>query len=43
MDCNGLNRCFFIGLIGPIGPIGPIGLIGRQNLLARRLVGLLTR
>ena len=36
MDCNGLNRCFFIGLIGligPIGPIGPIGLIGRQNLL----------
>ncbi len=30
MDCNGLNRCFFIGLIGPIGPIG---LIGRQNLL----------
>lgn len=40
MDCNGLNRCFFIGLIGPIGPIG---LIGRQNLLARRLVGLLTR
>ena len=37
MDCNGLNRCFFIGLIGPIGPIG---LIGRQNLLARRLVGL---
>ena len=30
MDCNGLNRCFFIGLIGPIGPIGPIG---RQNLL----------
>ena len=43
MDFNGLNRCFFIGLIGPIGPIGPIGLIGRQNLLARRLVGLLTR
>lgn len=40
MDCNGLNRCFFIGLIGPIGPIG---LIGRQNLLTRRLVGLLTR
>ena len=40
MDCNGLNRCFFIGLIGPIGPIG---LIGCQNLLARRLVGLLTR
>ena len=39
MDCNGLNRCFFIGLIGPIGPIG---LIGRQNLLARRLVDLLT-
>ena len=36
MDCNGLNRCFFIGLIGPIG------LIGRQNLLARRLVDLLT-
>ena len=34
MDCNGLNRCFFIGLIGPIGPIGPIGLIGRQNLLS---------
>ena len=34
MDCNGLNRCFFIGLIG---------LIGRQYLLARRLVGLLTR
>ena len=33
MDCNGLNRCFFIGLIGLIGPIGPIGLIGRQNLL----------
>ena len=39
MDFNGLNRCFFIGLIGPIGPIGligpigPIGLIGRQNLL----------
>ena len=32
MDCNGLNRCFFIGLIGPIGPIG---LIGRQNLLTR--------
>ena len=31
MDCNGLNRCFFIGLIGPIGPIG---LIGRQNLLS---------
>ena len=30
MDCNGLNRCFFIGLIGPIGLIG---LIGRQNLL----------
>ena len=40
MDFNGLNRCFFIGLIGPIGPIG---LIGCQNLLARRLVGLLTR
>lgn len=37
MDCNGLNRCFFIGLIGLIG------LIGRQYLLARRLVGLLTR
>ena len=37
MDCNGLNRCFFIG------PIGLIGLIGRQYLLARRLVGLLTR
>ena len=36
MDCNGLNRCFFIGLIGPIGLIG---LIGRQNLLTRRLVG----
>ena len=41
MDCNGLNRCFFIGLIGligligPIGPIGPIRLIGRQNLLTR--------
>ena len=34
MDFNGLNRCFFIGLIGPIG---------RQNLLARRLVDLLTR
>ena len=34
MDFNGLNRCFFIGLIGPIGPIGPIGLIGRQNLLS---------
>ena len=33
MDFNGLNRCFFIGLIGLIGPIGPIGLIGRQNLL----------
>lgn len=36
MDCNGLNRCFFIGLIGPIGLIGligPIGPIGRQNLL----------
>ena len=33
MDCNGLNRCFFIGLIGLIRPIGPIGLIGRQNLL----------
>ena len=33
MDFNGLNRCFFIGLIGPIG---------RQNLLARRLVDLLT-
>ena len=33
MDCNGLNRCFFIGLIGLIGPIGPIGPIGRQNLL----------
>ena len=32
MDFNGLNRCFFIGLIGPIGPIG---LIGRQNLLTR--------
>ena len=30
MDFNGLNRCFFIGLIGLIGPIG---LIGRQNLL----------
>ena len=30
MDFNGLNRCFFIGLIGPIGLIG---LIGRQNLL----------
>ena len=30
MDCNGLNRCFFIGLIGSIGSIG---LIGRQNLL----------
>ena len=30
MDFNGLNRCFFVGLIGPIGPIG---LIGRQNLL----------
>ena len=27
MDFNGLNRCFFIGLIGLIG------LIGRQNLL----------
>ena len=40
MDCNGLNRCFFIGLIGLIGPIGPIG---RQNLLTRRLVGLLAR
>ena len=39
MDCNGLNRFFFIGLIGPIGLIG---LIGRQYLLARRLVGLLT-
>lgn len=39
MDCNGLNRCFFIGLIGPIGPIG---LIGRQNLLTRWLVDLLT-
>ena len=37
MDFNGLNRCFFIGLIGLIG------LIGRQYLLARRLVGLLTR
>ena len=34
MDFNGLNRCFFIGLIGPIG---------RQNLLARWLVGLLAR
>ena len=22
MDFNGLNRCFFIGLIGPIGLIG---------------------
>ena len=36
MDCNGLNRCFFIGLIGLIGHIrliGLIGLIGRQNLL----------
>ena len=36
MDCNGLNRCFFIGLvglIGLIGLIGPIGLIGCQNLL----------
>ena len=32
MDFNGLNRCFFIGLIGLIGPIG---LIGRQNLLTR--------
>ena len=32
MDFNGLNRCFFIGLIGPIGHIRPIG---RQNLLAR--------
>ena len=40
MDCNGLNRCFFIGLIGLFGLIG---LIGRQYLLARRLVGLLTR
>ncbi len=39
MDCNGLNRCFFIGLIGPIGPIG---LIGRQNLLTCWLVDLLT-
>ena len=43
MDCNGLNRCFFVGHIRLIGPIGPIGPIGRQNLLARRLVGLLTR
>ena len=34
MDCNGLNRCFFIGLIGPIGPIG------RQNLLTCKLVDL---
>ena len=33
MDFNGLNRCFFIGLIGLIGLIGPIRLIGRQNLL----------
>ena len=39
MDCNGLNRCFFIGLIGPIGPIG---LIGRQNLLTCCPVDLLT-
>ena len=34
MDFNGLNRCFFIGLIGPIG------LIGRQNSLTCRLVDL---
>lgn len=40
MDFNGLNRCFFVG---PIGLIRPIRLIGRQNLLARRLVGLLAR
>ena len=36
MDFNGLNRCFFIGLIGLIG------LIGRQYLLARWPVDLLT-
>ena len=41
MDFNGLNRCFFIGLIGLIGPIG---LIGRQlvALLPCSLVGSLT-
>ena len=37
MDFNGLNRCFFIGLIGFIR------LIGRQNLLACWLVDLLAR
>ena len=30
MDFNGLNRCFFIGLIGLIGLIR---LIGRQKLV----------
>ena len=30
MDFNGLNRCFFIGLIGLIRPIR---LIGRQKLV----------
>ena len=39
MDFNGLNR-FFVGHIRLIGHIRPIG---RQNLLARRLVGLLAR
>ena len=39
MDFNGLNRCFFVGHIRLIGHIRPIG---RQNLLARRLVDLLT-
>lgn len=33
MDCNGLNRCFFIGLIGPIGHIRLIRLIGCQKLV----------
>lgn len=43
MDFNGLNRCFFIGLIGLIGLIRPIRLIGLQklvDLLTCRLVGL---
>lgn len=40
MDFNGLNRSFFVGHIRLIGHIRPIG---RQNLLARRLVGLLAR
>lgn len=35
MDFNGLNRCFFYRTYRAY-------LIGRQNLLARRLVDLLT-